>query len=351
MGKDYYKILGVDEKASKDDVKKAFRQLAHKYHPDKKGGDEKKFKEISEAYSILSDDKKRAEYDAYGRTFGDSHQGASGFDFSGFAGGTDRFNFQGFDFGDIFGDFFGGARERRGRDVSIDVEIDFRDSVFGTKRTVLLTKATACNVCGGTGAKPNTGMQTCSKCGGAGRVTETRNSIFGAFSTVRMCTACHGRGEVPKEPCVKCRGEGIVNEQVEITVDIPAGVEAGQMIRLSGMGEAIRGGVAGDLYVKIHVKPHHMFKKQGENLTMDLTVKLSDALLGAEYTVETLDGALKLKIPENTRFGDTLRVRGKGIPFGKNRRGDLLIRIKIELPQKLSPHVRKLVEELRKEGV
>lgn len=351
MGKDYYKILGVDEKASKDEVKKAFRKLAHKYHPDKKDGDERKFKEISEAYSILSDDKKRAEYDAYGRTFGESG-GAGGFDFSGFAGGADKFNFQGFDFGDIFGDFFGGgARERRGRDVSIDVEIDFRDSIFGTKRTVLLTKATVCNVCNGTGAKPNTGMQTCSRCGGAGKVTETRNSVFGSFSTVRTCTVCHGRGETPKDPCAKCRGEGIVNEQVEIHVDIPAGIEAGQMIRLSGMGEAVRGGSAGDLYVKIHVRPHPVFKKQGENLTMDLNVKLSDALLGAEYRIETLDGALKLSIPENTRFGDTLRVRGKGVPFGKNKRGDLLIRVKIELPHKLSPSVRKLIEELRKEGV
>jgi len=350
MAKDYYKILGVDEKASKDDVKKAFRKLAHKYHPDKKGGDEKRFKEISEAYSVLSDDKKRAEYDSYGRTFSGS-QGAGNFDFSGFSGG-DGFNFQGFNFGDIFGDFFGGGvRERRGRDVSIDVEIDFRDSVFGTKRTVLLTKATACSVCGGTGAKPHTGMQTCSTCSGSGRVVETRNSIFGAFSSTRTCSVCFGRGEVPKEPCVKCRAEGVVNEQVEIKIDIPAGIEAGQMIRLSGMGEAVRGGVPGDLYVKIHVKPHPVFKKQGENLTMDLTVKLSDALLGAEYRIETLDGALKLTIPENTRFGDTLRVRGKGVVFDKSKRGDLLIRVKIELPHKLSSRARKLIEELREEGV
>lgn len=356
MGKDYYKILGVEKKASKEEVKKAFRKLAHKYHPDKKGGDEKKFKEASEAYAVLSDEKKRAEYDTYGRTFNGSNggpgAGAGGFDFSGFQQGG-GFDFQDFDLGDIFGDFFGGGRQKqkRGRDISIDVEIDFKDSIFGTKRKVLLTKTSVCDVCKGAGAKPGTKMKTCTTCNGAGQVNETRNSIFGSFSSVRTCPTCHGRGEVPEVACVKCQGEGVVNEQVEINVDIPAGIEDGQMIRLTGMGEAVAGGVAGDLYVKIHVGPHPTLKKQGENLVMNLNVKLSDALLGAEYKIETLDGTLKLKIPENTRYGDTLRVRDKGVVLSPKKRGDLLIKVQIDLPKKLSRKAKQLLKELQDEGI
>lgn len=350
MSKDYYKILGVDKKASKEDVKKAFRKLAHKYHPDKKGGDEKKFKEASEAYAVLSDDKKRAEYDAYGRTFNGAG-GTGGFDFSGFQQGG--FDFQDFDFGDIFGDFFGGTgqRQKRGRDISIDVEVDFKDSIFGTKRKVLLTKATTCDVCSGGGAKPGTKMKLCSTCNGVGQVNETRSSIFGSFSSARVCPTCYGKGEVPETPCAKCGGDGVVNEQVEINVDIPAGIENGQMIRLTGMGEAVAGGVPGDLYVKVHIGTHPTLKKQGENLTMNLNVKLSDALLGAEYKIETLDGTLKLKIPENTRYGDTLRVRDRGVPITARKRGDLLIKIQIDLPKKLSKKAKKLLKELQDEGI
>lgn len=355
MDKDYYQILGVDKQASKDDIKKAFRKLAHKYHPDKKGGDESKFKEVNEAYAVLSDDKKRAEYDAYGRTFnGAGGQGFGGFDFSGFQN-AQGFDFQDFDLGDIFGDFFGGgrSRQRRGRDISIDVEVDFKDSVFGTKREVLITKTSFCSVCEGTGAKPGTEKTACLTCGGDGKINETRNSVFGTFSTVRTCSACHGEGQIPKEPCTNCGGEGVVTKQEEIGIQIPAGIEDGQMIRLSGMGEAVAGGVAGDLYIKVHVKKHPVFKKQGENLLMDLNVKLTDALLGAEYNIDTLDGKLKLKIPENTRYGDTLRVREKGIVLNENsgKRGDLLIKIQIDLPRKLSRKAKKLLQDLQDEGI
>lgn len=357
MGKDYYQILGVEKEASKEDIKKAFRKLAHKYHPDKKGGDEGKFKEASEAYAVLSDDRKRAEYDAYGRTFNGAGggQGFGGFDFSGFQG-AEGFNFQDFDLGDIFGDFFGGGGgrgQKRGRDISIDVEIDFKDAVFGTKRKVLLTKTSVCSECQGAGAKPGTEKTTCLTCGGDGRVNETRNSIFGTFSTVRTCSACHGEGQIPKEPCVKCHGEGVVDQQEEISVQIPAGIEDGQMIRLSGMGEAVSHGIPGDLYVKVHVGRHSVFKKQGENILMNLNVKLSDALLGAEYRIDTLDGPLKLKIPENTNFGDTLRVKGKGVALNVagTKRGDLLIKIQIDLPKKLSRKAKKLLDDLREEGI
>ncbi|TSC60833.1 MAG: curved DNA-binding protein [Parcubacteria group bacterium Gr01-1014_107] len=282
MAKNYYEILGVERSASKDDIKKAFRRLAHKYHPDKTGGSEEKFKEINEAYSILSDDKKRAEYDSYGRVFstGGESDGFRGFGFDGeaFRGGFGGFeeNFEGFDLGDIFGDIFGtGRRQKRGR----------------------------------------------------------------------------GRGTVPKEKCPTCAGMGVVKKQEEISVNIPTGIEDGEMIRLTGKGEAVAGGATADLYVKVHVKGDTRFKKDGSNLSTTLNVKLTDALLGGEYVLETLDGVLKIKVPENISFGENLRIKGKGVPIDKNRRGDLLIRINIELPKKLSREARKIIETLRKEGV
>lgn len=277
MSKDYYQILGVEKGASQDAIKKAFRKMAHKYHPDKKGGDESKFKEVNEAYSILSNEKKRAEYDNYGRTFGD----APGFDFSGFQGGVD------FDLGDILEGFFGGAgfgrRVRRGRDISIDTELTFEESVFGIERNILLNKQTS-------------------------------------------------------------------KESEEIKVKIPAGISDGQMIRLTGKGESIPDGVSGDLYIKVHVKPHPVFRKEGYNLVMTLNIKLTDALLGATYPIKTLDGTIDVKIPQGVKFGDILRVREKGVPVG-NKRGDILIKINIELPKKLSRKTKKLIDELREEGI
>ncbi len=286
MSKDYYSVLGINKTASKDEVKKAFRKLAHKYHPDKKDGDEKKFKEVNEAYSVLSDEKKRQEYDTYGRTFqGGAGQGfnAGGFDFSGFQQGG---NVE-FDLNDIFEGFFGGGfgrRVRRGRDISIDTELTFEESVFGVERKILLNKQTS--------DKPE-----------------------------------------------------------EIRVKIPAGISDGQMIRLTGKGENIPDGVSGDLYVKVHVKPHPVFRKEGYNLVMTLKIKLSDALLGAVYPIQTLDGKIDVKIPTTVKFGDVLRVRDKGVPAGADRRGDILIQVHIELPKKLSRKQKKLVDELKQEGL
>src|SRR6185503_5326760 len=245
--RDYYDVLGVDKKASKDDIIKAFHKLAHKYHPDKSSGDADKFKELSEAYSILSDDKKRAEYDSYGQTFGGNggFSGAQGFDFSqfqdAFSGGM------GFDFGDIFGDFFGGGggQGRRGRDISIDVEISFKESVFGTSRKVLLAKVSTCDTCHGTGGKPGTDLETCKVCNGAGRVHETTNSVFGQVTIQRACRNCHGTGRVPKEKCATCRGEGVYRKQEEVDINVPAGIDGGEMVRLTGQGEAVMGGPSG----------------------------------------------------------------------------------------------------------
>ncbi|MDO8482234.1 MAG: molecular chaperone DnaJ [bacterium] len=365
MSKDYYKILGVDKGAKPDDIKKAFRKLAHQYHPDKGSGNADKFKEASEAYSVLSDDKKRAEYDTYGQTFagGGPSQGAGqgfgGFDFSGFGGqqgGGFDFSQNGFEFdlGDIFGDFFGGGgreKVKRGRDISIDVELPFSEAVFGTERKILLSKTSRCEDCDGGGAKRGTEMHTCAKCNGKGKVHETKRSFLGNFSTVRVCDDCQGKGKVPKEKCPTCHGLGVLKQQEEVSVAIPAGIDDGEMIRLTGGGEAVASGASGDLYIKVHVKRHPVFRKEGANLIIDLSLKLSTALLGEEYSLQTLDGEIKVKIPEGVSHGEILRVKGKGVPYEKGKRGDLLIHLSVKLPTKLSKEGRKLIEELRKEGI
>ncbi len=365
--KDYYNILGIDKSASKAEVKKAFHKLAHKYHPDKKGGDEKKFKEIGEAYSVLSDDKKRAEYDAYGRTFaGAGSSGgfygqdgpSSGWGFSDFAqgfGGAGGQHME-FDLGDIFGDFFGGGRSRateqkRGRDISIDVELTFKEAVFGVERKVLLSKISTCDDCNGSGAKKGAEMKKCTICNGSGKIHDTKQTIFGAFSTTRECEVCNGKGEVPKEKCKSCGGLGVKKQEEEIKITVPAGINDGEMIRMAGMGEAVPGGVPGDLYVKVHVKNDKHFKKVGHDLIMPLSIKLTDALLGDSKKIETLDGELVLKIPKGISHGERLRIKGKGVPKGIGSRGDLYVKIDIQIPGKLSRKAKKAVEVLREEGI
>jgi molecular chaperone DnaJ len=357
MAKNYYDILGVDKKANKDEVKKAFHKLAHKYHPDKKGGDDAKFKEISEAYSVLSDDKKRAEYDTYGQTFsgaqGAGGQGFGDFDFSGFTGGQGFQNFDFGDLGDIFGDMFGGGRESkpRGRDISIDLELTFEESVFGVTRKVLLTKLGTCDTCTGTGAKKGTDMQTCKTCNGNGKIHETKRSFFGQVSVVRACATCRGSGKIPKEKCATCHGEGVLRKQEELSIQVPAGIDNGEVIRMQGRGEAAQGGASGDLYIKIHVKPHPKLYREGNNLVTELSIKLSDALLGGEYTVASVEGPLKVTVPSSISFGEILRVKGKGVPISKSQRGDLLIKVTIAMPQKLTKSARELVEKLKHEGI
>lgn len=356
MAKNYYDTLGVDKKATQDDIKKAFRKLAQKHHPDK-GGDEAKFKEITEAYSILSDEKRRREYDNYGQTFagGAGQQGAGnpfgGFDFSGFGQGGVEFDF-GDLFGGGFGDIFGGGapRARRGRDISIDIEVTFKESVLGGMREVLITKIGKCDVCKGDGAKPGTEMKTCETCNGAGRVHETRNSMLGQFSSVRTCPTCEGTGKIPTEACENCKGRGVLKRQEEIKVSIPKGIDGGEMIRMPGMGEAIKNGTSGDLYVKVHVKPHPVFKKDGLNLVMQMPLKLTDALLGTTLTVTTVDEkTLEVKVPPMSATDETLRLRGKGIDTDRGT-GDLLIRLSATLPKKLSKKAKDAIEQLRTEG-
>lgn len=365
MAKNYYDILGVNKDSSADEIKKAFRKLAHQHHPDKTKGDAssaQKFKDASEAYSVLSDDKKRAEYDTYGQTFAGgagpsagAGQGFGGFDFSGFGGQAGQDGFE-FDLGDIFGDLFGGAgggreRPKRGRDISIDVELPFAEAIFGTERKILLNKTAVCTDCKGSGAKHGTEMHTCRVCNGKGKVHETRRSLMGTFSTARTCSECSGAGKVPKEKCPTCRGAGVMRKEQEISVKIPSGIDDGEMIRLTGAGEAVVAGTPGDLYIKVHVKRHPVFKKEGSDLTTEISLKLSSALLGEEYSLQTLDGEIKVKIPEGVSHGEILRVKGKGVPIEKGRRGDLLIHLSVKLPHKLSRDARKLVEELRNEGI
>jgi molecular chaperone DnaJ len=363
MPKNYYEILGVDKKATNDDVKKAFRKLAQKYHPDK-GGSEEKFKEITEAYSILSDEKKRREYDSYGQTFpggtGPSGMGGQGFN----AGGFDFSNFHGFngggvefDFSDLFGGMEGafgggrGGRGKQGRDISIDIEIPFKESVLGGKRSVLITKVSTCEICEGSGAKPKTEMETCTTCNGAGRIHETRDSVLGAFTSVRTCPNCDGIGKVPKEKCANCGGRGVVRKEEEMKITIPRGIDNGEMIRMPGQGEAVKGGRAGDLYVKIHVQSHPTFRKEGANLVMNLPIKLTDALLGTSVSVTTIDGKqLEVKVPAMQNTEETLRVRGKGVAYDSGT-GDLLIRVTASLPRKLSGKAKKAIEELKSEGL
>lgn len=364
MKQDYYEILGVNKGASKDEIKKAFYKLAHKYHPDKKGGNEAKFKEVNQAYQVLSDDAKRSKYDQFGSGFesagagySQGGQGFEGFDFSGFqnGGGAD------FDFGnlnDIFSDFFGGGmggggrtQARRGRDISTEIQISFSDSIFGMERKILITKTSNCVTCNGSGAKPGSKIETCKHCNGQGRIREAKRTIFGNISSTKTCEVCLGTGEVPHEVCEMCKGKGVLRREEEISIAIPAGIRDGEMVRMTGYGEAISRGIAGDLYIKINVAPHPVFKRDGHDLVMNLNLKLSDALLGTKYPIQTLDGEIEVTIPEGVSINEILRVRGKGVPAGKNKRGDLLIKLNIKLPSKLSRKSREIIEELKKEGI
>lgn len=353
---DYYSTLGISKAASKEDIKKAYRKLAHQFHPDKAGGDEKKFKEINEAYQVLSDDQKRSEYDRYGRVFNGGQNpagsGQAGFNFD-FGDGA------GFgDFSEIFEDFLGfsGGRRRqnrvkRGRDISIEIDIPFEEAIFGTKRTILLKKSGECAVCRASGVEPGSKTLKCSTCEGSGTVRDQKNSFFGRVSMLRECSKCYGKGEIPERECHACRGSGVVRKEEEITAQIPYGIENGEVISLSGQGEAVRGGVSGDLYVRVKVRPHQDFHREGKNIIMKLDIPLTLAILGGEKIIRAVDGEIKIKIPAGLDSGEVLRVRTRGVPIDSGGRGDLLIRVQVRNPKNLSKKARKLVEDLRAEGI
>ncbi|MCA9355522.1 molecular chaperone DnaJ [Candidatus Kaiserbacteria bacterium] len=352
--KDYYATLGLQKGASKEEVKKAFRQMAAKYHPDKKTGDEERYKEITEAYAVLGDEKKKAEYDTYGHSFGGQGGGGfGGFNAHDFASGFGGQGFE-FDLNDIFQNFgFGGGQRQtqRGRDVSIDINLNFEESIFGVTRRVLVTKNNSCSYCNGKGAKKGTATESCSTCGGQGKIRENRQSIMGSFTTVRECSACYGTGQIPKEKCPHCVGVGVLRTEEEITIKVPPGIQNGEVIRMTGRGEALpHGGQPGDMYIKVHVEPHKTIRREGSTLNTKLPVKLTDALLGATYKVETLDGPVSIKIPSGITHGELIRIKDKGVPMDRGR-GDFMVKVSIETPKKLSRKAQKLIEELREEGI
>jgi molecular chaperone DnaJ len=355
--KDYYNVLGIEKSASKEDIKKAFYKLASKYHPDKKGGDEAKFKEVNEAYQVLSDDKKRKEYDTYGQTFnGQGPMGGGGF------GGFNAADFQDmqFDFGDlgdmfgdIFGGFGGGPRVKRGRDISLEIDVAFKEAVFGTERNVLINKVGTCDTCEGTGAKKGSEMITCTTCNGQGKIHEVKRTFMGNFQSVRTCETCHGKGKMPKEKCHECRGAGVQNKREEIHIEVPAGISNGEMIRMTGTGEAVSGGQTGDLYVKINVQSDKVWKREGNDLVIKHSIKLTDALLGVKQSIDGLDGAIDIDVPAGVSAGEVLRVKNRGVPHvhDKQKRGDVLVKLDIAMPKKLSKKAMHLVEQMKEEGI
>lgn len=356
MSDDYYDILGVDKNASKEEIKKAYKRLAKKYHPDLNSGNaesEKKFKEVNEAAKVLLDDSKRAQYDRFGKAgaqggFGGG-QGGFGGGFEGFGGGFD-------DLGDVFESFFGGgfgssrgrSGARRGSDLLKEVEITLEEAAFGVKKKITVTKHDSCSTCGGRGYEHDSDVTTCSTCHGSGRVVRQQRTPFGVFQTQATCSACGGEGAQIKNPCSTCNGNGKVQITSSLDVDIPAGIETGQRLRLSGQGEAgEKGGPAGDLYVEVHVKEHDVFARDGNNIFCSMKISYAQAVFGDEIEVPTLKKPVKLTIPAGTQGGTMFKLRGKGITnlqaFGS---GDQLVKVDIDVPLSLTKKQKELLNEL-----
>ena len=345
--KDYYDVLGVERGADEKAIKRAYKKLAMQYHPDRTKGDkakEEKFKEIQEAYEILGDKEKRAAYDQYGH---------AAFEQGGMGGGGFGGGFSGADFGDIFGDMFGdifggGGRGRqrvvRGEDLRYDIQITLEEAVKGTTKDIQINTLAHCDSCDGTGAEKGSKVETCPSCHGSGRVRRQQ----GFFVTEAVCPTCHGSGKKIEKPCKSCHGEGRVHKKKNLSVKIPAGVDTGNQLRLSGEGAAGENGApAGDLYVVIHVKEHHIFERDGNNLYCEVPISFSMAALGGEIEVPTLDGKVKLKIPAETQTGKLFRMRGKGVSSTRSGySGDLICRVVIETPVNLNKEQKELLEKL-----
>jgi len=344
--RDYYEVLGVSRGASPEEIKKAYRQLARKYHPDVNPGDkqaEEKFKEVQEAYEVLSNPETRARYDQYGHAANDTGGGFSGAgDFGGFG---DIFS----DIFDMFGGGFGTGRQgpRRGADLRLTLSITFEEAAFGASKKVKVPHTIQCPACGGSGAEPGTRPKTCDACGGTGQVRTTQRTPFGQMQTVRTCSKCGGQGMVVDTPCRHCRGRGKIQEQKTISIDIPAGVDEGARLRVAGEGEAgDRGAPPGDLYVELKVKPHKYFRREGFDVILDLPVSIVQAALGDEVEVPTLEGPVKFKLPEGTQSGQRFRLKGKGIArlngFGK---GDQYVVVRVVTPTNLNEKQKKILRE------
>ncbi|NLX76109.1 MAG: molecular chaperone DnaJ [Clostridiaceae bacterium] len=347
--RDYYEILGVSRDADEAELKKAYRKLAKKYHPDMNPNDkeaEAKFKEINEAYAVLSDPQKRQQYDRFG------HSGLNGNGFEGFSG-------FGFDFGfeDLFDTFFGGSPfgrstrrktgPQRGSDLKYSLEISFTEAAFGTTKEINISRMQLCHVCKGTGSKPGSAPETCKRCNGTGQIRHVQATPFGQMVNMRVCDVCRGEGTIITNPCDECRGNGRVQKTSKISITIPAGIDNGQTISLRGEGEpGFRGGPPGDLYVTVRVKSHPIFTRDGYNVICEIPITFTQAALGAELDIPTLEGTMKFNIPEGTQTGTVFRLKNKGIKhLRSNAKGDQLIKVNVEVPTKLSAKQKELLRE------
>lgn len=357
--RDYYEVLGVPKSASADEIKKAFRRQAVQYHPDKEGGNEEKFKEINEAYDVLKDAQKRQRYDQFG------HAGVGGASGGGSAGGNPFEGFGGFgqnvnfDFdgglGDIFGQFFGGGGQRqrgpqRGRDVEVQLQLTFREAIFGLEHEMTLDMQDTCEHCHGTTVEPGYEMKTCPTCHGAGQQTRVMNTMFGAIQQTVPCETCQGKGKIPEKVCTVCKGAGTQRRKQAVKLKVPAGIDDGATIRLSGRGEAIGGGEKGDLYVHIRVKADKKFTREGDIILSEEHIGMVDAALGVEIDVETVDGSVRMKVPAGTQSGTDFKLSGHGVPHIRNedKRGPQIVSIVVDIPTKLSKNQRKILEDLNK---
>ncbi len=361
MKKDYYAILGVSKGASADEIKKAFRKLAHQHHPDKEGGNEEKFKEANEAYQVLSDDEKRKKYDQFGADYdkyaGHNHGGASWEDYarqSGFGVDFDMGNL-----GDMFGDLFGFGRQSRGsapgqgQNLQMEMIVDFKEAVFGAKKDIRFSRQISCTPCKGSGAEPGTSRRKCTMCDGKGQVVSVQRTIFGNVQAAATCSACKGQGTVIEKACKECHGNGTIKKEVSLTVSVPAGVDNGETIRLKGEGDAGQNGApGGDLYIRLRVRDDKRFVREGAELYCSLPIKVTDSILGAKIPLETLDGNMDVTIPAGTKSGTRLRLANLGVPYlNRGGRGSLIVEVSVTPPKSVNKKQKELLEQLRKEGL
>ena len=367
--KDYYEVLGVDKNASEEELKKAYRKLAKKYHPDANPDNKKeaeaKFKEVNEAYEVLSNPEKRKMYDQFGTA--DPQSGFSGAG-GPFGNGTYTYSTSGFsgfddfgDLGDIFSSFFGGGfggsrsqrnnGPRKGADLKYDLEISFEESFLGTERYININRNEVCSTCHGEGARPGTHAETCPICHGSGQIKQVQNTILGQMQTMSTCTNCHGTGKVIKEPCETCKGKGTVRKQVRLTVKIPAGIDDEQTVVLKGEGEpGEKGGEKGDLYIRVHVKRHSIYTRNGNNVHCDVPITFTQATLGAELKIPMVDGTQEIyRIPDGTQPGSKFVIRNKGFKnLNGNSNGDFIFTVQVQVPKRLSKEQRDILTELAK---